>query len=422
MSYASADERYFASLINAFRKEKGLGAVKNETNLNEAADTHNRWMLDTNTFSHTGKGGSKVAARAEDAGFSMYGQSWWLGENLGYVGINNNGSLQDEIRAIHKNLLNSPSHYATIVKERAEYVGIALEVGTFNGHRVLMATQVFGDTTGEPTLDTGKFPLTTLPKVDLRVESFAQWSKDSDGITITYNADGSIRAGTARDDYFKLGDRHDRANGGSGDDWMSGGKGNDILNGQNGHDILHGGAGDDRLNGNAGNDTLIGGAGNDWLSGETGNDLLSGGDDHDRLFGGDGHDRLFGGAHNDSLNGGAGNDWIQGDSGNDTLWGASGNDTLFGGTGNDIMTGGAGSDTFIFAPGFGRERVMDYQPDVDSILISRRVLTDKPDQFLRDHISATKQGVLIDMGDGNTITFVGKNLTVQDIIDDIAVY
>jgi Ca2+-binding RTX toxin-like protein len=39
---------------------------------------------------------------------------------------------------------------------------------------------------------------------------------------------------------------------------------------------------------------------------------------------------------------------------------AAGNDTIIGGLGNDIMTGGAGNDTFVFAPGFGNDVIVDF--------------------------------------------------------------
>lgn len=420
MSYASADERYFASLINDVRRKEGLGAVKLEVNLNEAAESHNSWILATDNFSHTGKNGSKVGDRAEAAGFAMYGESWWLGENLGYVSIDNDGSLRDEIRAIHNNLLDSSSHYATIVKDRAEYVGIALEVGNFNGHRVLMATQVFGDTTGQGKVDTGSFPVVKMPGVDLRVESYASWLRDQDGLTITYGPDGEVRNGSILADDFQLGGRNDRAFGALGDDWMSGGGGNDTMQGQVGRDIMLGGSGNDRLNGNVDDDTLIGGGGNDTLEGEKGIDLLNGGVGFDKLWGGDGNDRLLGGANNDYLNAGLGDDWLQGDAGNDKLLGGAGADTLIGGAGNDVLNGGAGGDTFIFAPGFGKDRVLSYEADIDEILISRKLITEHPDAFLRDHVTDTALGVQVDLGDGNVITFVGKGLTAADIVDDIA--
>ncbi|WP_160108763.1 peroxidase family protein [Pseudomonas izuensis] len=159
---------------------------------------------------------------------------------------------------------------------------------------------------------------------------------------------------------------------------ITGGAGNDNLSGDNGDDILTGNGGNDTLNGDAGNDQLFGGIGIDTLNGGTGDDSLDGGDGNDTLNGGVGDDTLLGGLGDDSLDGGIGNDLLQGGDGNDTLLGGVGNDTLLGGigndqidggTGNDTVTGGAGNDimdasngndVFLFAAGFGTDRIIGF--------------------------------------------------------------
>jgi len=72
-------------------------------------------MLDTGTFSHTGEGGSRATERIEDAGFPMEGESWSTRENLGYIGVSGGADLRDEIRQMHQNLLDSPSHRKNIL-------------------------------------------------------------------------------------------------------------------------------------------------------------------------------------------------------------------------------------------------------------------------------------------------------------------
>jgi Ca2+-binding RTX toxin-like protein len=57
---------------------------------------------------------------------------------------------------------------------------------------------------------------------------------------------------------------------------------------------------------------------------------------------------------------GTGNAWaniMTGGTGNDTLSAGSANDTLIGGAGNDTMDGGLGNDIFVFASGFGQDRI-----------------------------------------------------------------
>lgn len=103
------------------------------------------------------------------------------------------------------------------------------------------------------------------------------------------------------------------------------------------------------LVGSNGIDQLIGNGGNDTLLGRGGNDLLNGGTGNDRLFGGNGDDLLKGGAGADQLHGG--NDGGAFDH----------HDTLF---------GGLGADRFYFDAGGGRDDIMDFQDNVDTIYIS----------------------------------------------------
>jgi hypothetical protein len=202
------------------------------------------------------------------------------------------------------------------------------------------------------------------------------------------------------------------------DDTIYGEQGNDTIYGGLGLDALHGGAGDDRLEagdstrgvfaygddgndkllGNTGDDNLIGGAGNDLLHGLAGKDFLSGGDGDDRLIAGPDPDMIDGGAGNDTADfsessaginvdlritlkpvaglggysqgdllndvenivGSKLDDMLIGDIGNNVLDGGSGNDTLDGGDGNDRLRGGLGDDTFVFGPGFGQDRIKDF--------------------------------------------------------------
>lgn len=319
MSSATAYERYFVSLVNKTRADLGLKPLQIEVNLNAAAESHSQWMLNADVFSHTGQGGSKLSDRIREAGFDMDTMHWRVAENLAYVSVQGEGNLRDEVAQMHRNLLNSPGHYANIIDEKVTMIGIGIEVGSFryNGsdYRVVMATQNYGMTTGDVHLD-----------------------------------------------------------GGPGKDRLTGGAGDDVLEGRRGNDSLWGKGGDDTLKGGAGKDVLHGGAGNDRLLGEAGADRLAG---------------------------------------------AAGNDTLTGGKGNDILSGGAGADTFVFRKGDGKDRITDFNPDQDRLLIAKALLDRDMDDFARDHMQQTKTGVVIDLGGDDQITLVGRNLTVATVLDDI---
>lgn len=138
---------------------------------------------------------------------------------------------------------------------------------------------------------------------------------------------------------------------GMGDDVATGGNGDDAFGGGAGDDTLKGGAGDDMLAGDLGNDLVDGGSGNDDVSGGAGNDTLKGGSGGDNMLGGDGDDEIDAGSDADSVDGGAGNDVIKG---------GSGHDVLAGGAGDDLLYGGSGNDAFVFAEGFGQDRIADF--------------------------------------------------------------
>ncbi len=227
----------------------------------------------------------------------------------------------------------------------------------------------------------------------------------ADNDTLLGGAGDDRMAGDAGDDKVAGGDGNDQVSGGLGDDTLVGEAGNDSLVGNAGADKLLGGDGDDTLigdwpvengvppEGTAGNDQIWGGAGNDGLLGGDGDDYLDGGADDDILdggkgadllvggagkdilAGGEGDDRLSGGNDNDQLFGGLGNDAISGGSGDDALRGEAGDDRLDGGAGSDNLAGGAGSDAFVFASGFGTDRITDFSVTEDYIDLINMTIT-----------------------------------------------
>lgn len=145
-------------------------------------------------------------------------------------------------------------------------------------------------------------------------------------------------------------------------------------------------------------DTIVGGLGGDRILG------LSGDDD---LRGGGGDDFLFGQADTDVLAGGAGND---------RLYGGSEADRLSGGTGNDTLSGGGpdrARDVFVFAPGEGSDRVVDFEDGLDRIALRG------PSRTFGD-VSVVEAGAsVIARVDGTRIVLVGIDLadvTARDFL------
>jgi Ca2+-binding RTX toxin-like protein len=200
-------------------------------------------------------------------------------------------------------------------------------------------------------------------------------------------------AGTRGQDYIMTGIGDDTLAGRSGQDTIISGGGDDFVRGGGGNDSIEGGAGDDLLRGNAGNDTILGGAGNDMLTGSNGDDLL---------LGGEGDDRLVGHRNNDTLEGGAGSDRIEGRSG------------------NDILSGGADADMFYFSS--GRDQILDFEDDIDLILIlAKRVGGATTGQEIVDSFgSLLDDGALLDFGRHELL--INGVSDLQTLVDDLLLY
>jgi hypothetical protein len=231
-----------------------------------------------------------------------------------------------------------------------------------------------------------------------------------------YTGNDALAGGYGNDELIG-GEDNDALYGNSGNDYLSGGDGTDYLSGYTGNDTLNGGLqsdtltgfeGDDMLYGNSGDDLLDGRAGDDWLSGYTGDDTLVGGLGDDVLLGGDGNDQLLGDAGWDYLSGGTGDDLMLGGIAPDRMVGGDGNDTLHGEEGNDVLEGGNGSDHFVFEDGFGKDRVLDFDPLIPGEVIDLSgvtAITDYTD-LVENHLTSGASAMIFD-GAANTIELTG---------------
>ncbi|MFP4062476.1 MAG: CAP domain-containing protein, partial [Halochromatium sp.] len=122
----------------------------------DAAHAHSDWMLDTNTFSHTGEGGSDPGDRMEDAGYA-FTPPWSWGENVSWMGTT--GTLPDDLTEYildqHEGLFLSPGHRENILNEDFREIGIGQSLGEFSSNQTTyqasMITQNFA-TSGDENL------------------------------------------------------------------------------------------------------------------------------------------------------------------------------------------------------------------------------------------------------------------------------
>ena len=338
MTYADALERYMLTLVNEERTSRGLNPLQLETNLNSSAEEHSLWMLETNTFSHTGVGGSTSTERIIASGFDYVGTRG-TSENIAAQTTRGADGFYDDVATLHEALMNSSGHRDNILNPNRNYIGIEIGNYTYDGgitRESVMITQNFGRTAGTVDLDDLNGGLTvTAVQADT---------------TATDQSAGVLHQGSAADETLQ---------GAASDDTLYGGSGADTFNGGDGDDLFVGGD-PLALSNEAGGDTFNGGAGRDAVSyaGSFGsllvdlqfshvNTFAASGDTYDSiedLIGSQGADNLRGNQEANLISGEGNVDYIFGRRGNDTLEGGIGDDVLFGGVGEDVLSGGANRD------------------------------------------------------------------------------
>lgn len=142
MTQPSATEQYLLELINAERAKVGAQPLAFDGDLNEAAEGHSAWMIATDTFSHTGSGGSSTGQRMSAAGYEFTG-SWAWGENIAWAMTRAPAGYQDEVQLLHTNLMNSSGHRANILNDTYREVGLGLEIGEYGGREGAFVTEDF---------------------------------------------------------------------------------------------------------------------------------------------------------------------------------------------------------------------------------------------------------------------------------------
>ncbi len=310
-----------------------------------------------------------------------------------------------------------------------------LDTSTYSGTQtVRMEAETYSDIFGE----TGNLAIargTTLENFEGGSGADTVFGNDVANTINANNGADEVYAGGG-DDSVNGGAGHDRLVGNEGNDTLNGGEGNDILRGKSGSNELNGEGGDDNIRGSdTGNDLITGGLGSDTISGLAGDDTINGDDNNDFIYagqgadlvyGGDGEDRirgnrdddtLYGGADTDHIFGGLGYDLIFGGTGQDYLYGEGGNDTLDGGTDRDALTGGGGVDTFVFALGYGFDRVLDFENGLDRFDVSSWGLTGFGDLTLEARGAHTR----VNFGSGDVIYVENMLIAEFDAADFIFV-
>lgn len=360
----NAHEQYILELINRGRLDPsaeaarfgidlndGLSAGKIGTgtmqvlapnaNLERAAEGHSAWMLATNTFSHTGSGGSSAFGRIVDAGYEFTGAFQSYGENLAWGGSTAGININAEAEQRYNDLFLSASHRSNTLQEDFREIGIAHLEGNYNQYAASMLTESFG-TSGNAFFVTG------VAYTDNNNNDFYNIGEGRGDITIIANGQS---ARTVSAGGYGIGIDPDAEV--------------EITIRQNGSTL-----GTQILDLSEQNAKLdVQRAGGTWeLLTSTSLDLETG-IGRARLLGKD-HLDLIGHGGSNHLRGNAGNNIIDGKRGDDQLFGGFGWDTLIDGLGSDTLTGGNGRDTFVL-DGDGRtDTITDWGNGDDTLDIT----------------------------------------------------
>jgi len=108
----------------------------------EAAHDHNVWMYANTQFSYTGEGDSQPTQRMQEAGYVLT-SPWSTAENIAYSGSIYDIEIVEFTEKNHRNLIQSPGHRLTFMRDTWKEVGLSNVEGDFNGYNAVMTTQDF---------------------------------------------------------------------------------------------------------------------------------------------------------------------------------------------------------------------------------------------------------------------------------------
>lgn len=134
-----------------------------------------------------------------------------------------------------------------------------------------------------------------------------------------------------------------------------------------------------------------------------------GGNGIDKIIGNEADNRLSGGKGRDVIKGAAGKDVLLGGKGADRLIGGPGADKIDGGSGSDRMIGGSGADVFVYDLEDGRDRLLDFADDKDTLLLDSDLWGGglRKAQVVNRYASVEDGDTVFDFGDGDILRLKG---------------
>lgn len=435
----TAAEQYLIELINRARLDPMAEAARYGIGLNDgvgtpitpdpkqvlapnalleaAAQAHSEWMLATNDFDHQGAGGSDPGDRMEAAGYQFTG-SWTWGENIAWRGTTGALNLETVIAEQHRDLFLSAGHRENLMNAAFREIGVAQVEGPFLYQGVTYNSSMLTENFAKSG---GAVFVTGVVYRDLDDDDFYTIGEGAGGLTFSAGggSDTSESAGgyavsvspqsnllvTVSQGAASAQVRVDASSGNvkldlTDDHGFMSDKSLELVSGVSKARLL--GIGDADLTGNDASNTLMGNAGDNTITGAGGRDKIMAGAGDDIIIAGAGDDQMIGDEGNDTIYGGDGIDLMMGGAGNDVIDGGDGLDVILGDGGSDILTGGLGTDYFVFATGFGTDRITDFE-DGDRIHVGLVEAIVDWDDLLQNHLSQTAEGARISDGASSII-------------------
>jgi len=345
MSQANIYEQYMLELINTERAKTGAQPLAFDGDLNESAENHSSWMIATDTFSHTGAGGSNPGQRMTTAGYVFTG-SWAWAENIAWMSTRTPAGFQDEITQLHSLLMNSAGHKANILNGTFREVGIGFEAGQYGNYEGAFVTQNFARTASNAFLTGVTFDdLDGDKRYDINegLSNFTVNAKNNETAAITTTKTG-----------------------------LAGGYEMELAPGEYTISFASNGFSTTSMQVNISSKNIK----LDLIDPATSTPPFSFG----TIMGTTGADTINGTAENNVIIGLAGRDIIRGNAGNDRIEGGAGADKLAGNAGTDILTGGKGKDIFVFDASFigAIDIITDFSPIDDTIRLDKAIFTSLP--------------------------------------------
>lgn len=171
-AFPNPHEQYLLELMNRGRADPSAEAARYGVALNEglepgtissdpkqplalniylvdAARQHSQWLLDTDTFSHTGSGGSNPGDRMADAGYAFTG-AWGWGENIAWKGTTGSPDVIAYVAELHQGLyvdegIEGRGHRLNQLHPGYREVGIGIREGIFSLDREYNSVMISED-------------------------------------------------------------------------------------------------------------------------------------------------------------------------------------------------------------------------------------------------------------------------------------